>query len=160
MKVKLHRARKKLLTTLQEHLREETCTLHVHRPILRLTGQLRYLFVQAGPLQVPDDLEARVPRQLGAQPAARVVEDKPLMATCIWMVMGALLLGLILYSLLTPVAVDIKGSAYQRSLPSFALPRPGNVLRSPRTLMGKACTAAFPSLEAYLLLPSAVRSGR
>lgn len=148
------------MTTLQEHLREETCTLHVHRPILRLTGQLRYLFVQAGPLQVPDDLEARVPRQLGAQPAARVVEDKPLMATCIWMVMGAFLLGLILYSLLTPVAVYIKGSAYQRSLPSFALPRPGNVLRSPRTLMGEACAAAFLSLEAYLFLPSAVRSGR
>jgi len=122
--------------------------------------KLRDLFAQAGPLHAPDDIEARVLRQLAAQPAARVIEDKPLIASWIWIAIGTFLLGLIVYSLLAPLSVDPAGSTYQRYLHDLTLPHLGNVLRSPWTIMGLACAAAFLSLEAYLFRPQAVRSGR
>jgi len=131
----------------------------------RLTGpeadrKLRDLFAQAGPLHAPDDLEDRVLRQLAARPIVRTVEDKPLIATWIWIVLGALLSVLFLYSLMVPFAAEPTGSSYQRYLPDLTLPDLGSVLRSPWTLLALACAAAFVSLEAFLFRPQAVRSGR
>ncbi|MCC7502377.1 MAG: hypothetical protein IT229_07590 [Flavobacteriales bacterium] len=121
--------------------------------------KLRDLFAQVGALQAPEDLESRVLRRV-AQTTAPYAADEPLISNEAWFTLGALLLGLILYGLLTPFAEGPSGSTYQQLLPDLTLPDLGKLLRSPWMLMGLACTAAFLSLEAYLFRPKAMRVAR
>jgi hypothetical protein len=122
--------------------------------------KLRDLFAQAGPLQAPEDMEARVLRQLAAQPVSRIVEDAPLIGRNAWLTVGALFVGLLISTFLAPAARSTGSDMVQRYLQNLRLPDPGALLTSPWALMALACAAIFLGMEAFLFRPQAVRTRR
>lgn len=102
---------------------------------------LRGLFQQAGPLQAPEGLDARILQRLAVTPKAAPVPDKPLLPTWTWIGGGLVLAGLAF------LPGGNASTTWMDRLPSFDLDK---ILTSPWLMMGSATCAALLGLDAWL----------
>lgn len=102
---------------------------------------LRELFQQAGPLQAPEGLDARILQRLAVTPKTAPIPEKPLLPAWAWAAGGLLLAGLVF----VPGGSAFTG--WMDRLPSFDLDK---VLASPWLMMGSVTCAALLGLDAWL----------
>lgn len=102
---------------------------------------LRDLFQQAGALQAPEGLDARILQRLAVTPKMTLVPDKPLLPIWAWAA-GGLLLAVLAF-----LPGGNASAHWMDHLPSFDWDK---VLGSPWLMMGSATCAALLGLDAWL----------